>query len=208
MQKYRSNKSNWIYLIAIKTRLVQRKCMPKVNHTGKGKIESECITFRIERNILEELRQESNEKAESINTLVNQIFRQYVKWHNPASKTGFMYWSIALLTRMIDFLTNEEVVELAEHYVKNELKGIMRMIGQEYTVSSFLDGFLTWLRVSSIRYKHMSNENVDDCAIYLNMGRKWSIWFENYLQFVFEDLKEKNVELEVTDNTVSFKLKK
>jgi hypothetical protein len=119
-----------------------------------------------------------------------------------------MYWSIALLTRMIDFLTDEEVVELAEHYVKNELKGIMRMIGQEYTVSSFLDGFLTWLRVSSIRYKHMSNENVDDCAIYLNMGRKWSIWFENYLQFVFEDLKEKNVELEVTDNMVSFKLKK
>jgi hypothetical protein len=54
----------------------------------------------------------------------------------------------------------------------------------------------------------MSNENVDDCAIYLNMGRKWSIWFENYLQLVFEDLKEKNVELEVTDNTVSFKLKK
>jgi hypothetical protein len=40
------------------------------------------------------------------------------------------------------------------------------------------------------------------------MGRKWSIWFENYLQLVFEDLKEKNVELEVTDNTVSFKLKK
>jgi hypothetical protein len=182
--------------------------MPKVNHTGKGKIESECITFRIERNILEELRQESNEKVESINTLVNQIFRQYVKWHNPASKTGLMYWSIALLTRMIDFLTDEEVVELAEYYVKNELKGIMRMIGQEYTVSSFLDGFLTWLRVSSIRYKHMSNENVDDCAIYLNMGRKWSIWFENYLQFVFEDLKEKNVELEVTDNMVSFRLKK
>jgi hypothetical protein len=99
--------------------------MPKINHTGKGKIESECITFRIERNLLEELRQESNEKVESINTLVNQILRQYVKWHNSASKTGLMYWSIALLTRMIDCLTDEEVVELAEYYVKNELKEIM-----------------------------------------------------------------------------------
>jgi hypothetical protein len=36
-----------------------------------------------------------------------------------------MYWSIALLTRMIDCLTDEEVVELAEYYVKNELKEIM-----------------------------------------------------------------------------------
>jgi hypothetical protein len=41
----------------------------------RRKIESESITFRIEKNILEDLHQESEQKMESINIVANQIFK-------------------------------------------------------------------------------------------------------------------------------------
>ncbi len=45
--------------------------MPKIKENKKGKIESESITFRIEKSILGELRSEADQKMESVNTRVN-----------------------------------------------------------------------------------------------------------------------------------------
>jgi hypothetical protein len=58
-----------------------KKPMLKVNYKGKEKVESESITFRIEKNILEELREDSEQKVKRINTLANRIFKSYVNWH-------------------------------------------------------------------------------------------------------------------------------
>jgi Lhr-like helicase len=50
--------------------------------------------------------------------------------------------------------------------------------------------------------------NADIYVMHFDMGRKWSLFFGKFLQFVFEDLKLKNVEFEVTDNMVVFSTNK
>jgi len=45
--------------------------MPKIKEDKKGKIESESITFRIEKSVLHESRSEADQKMESVNTRVN-----------------------------------------------------------------------------------------------------------------------------------------
>jgi hypothetical protein len=45
----------------------------KTEEEKKSKTES--VSFRIERSVLDELRNESTQKVESLNVLVNQIFR-------------------------------------------------------------------------------------------------------------------------------------
>jgi hypothetical protein len=45
-------------------------------------------------------------------------------------------------------------------------------------------------------------------VMHFDMGRKWSLFFGKFLQFVFEDLKLKNIEFEVTDNMVVFSTNK
>ena len=66
---------------------------------------------------------------------------------------------------------------------------------------------LNALRMSCIRERremgNLQNEKARLDAIVTGFKSN-----NEYLQLVFEDLKEKNVELEVTDNTVSFKLNK
>lgn len=60
---------------------------------AKPKSESESITFRVERNVLDKLRAEAERKMESVNILGNQIFKEYVYWHSPAAEAGMMYMS-------------------------------------------------------------------------------------------------------------------
>jgi hypothetical protein len=42
---------------------------------------SESITLRFDKMILEELREESKQRMESTNALLNRIVKSYVKWH-------------------------------------------------------------------------------------------------------------------------------
>jgi predicted HicB family RNase H-like nuclease len=55
--------------------------MPKLNRKDRNKIASESITLRIEKDVLNELRNEAEQKMESINILSNQISKSYVTWH-------------------------------------------------------------------------------------------------------------------------------
>ena len=182
--------------------------MPKVKPAGKGKIESETITLRFDKVMLDDLRQESEQKMESLNTLINQIVKSYINWHNPAAKAGLTYFSKALVVRMVDSLADEQIVKLAEDYAKHQAKEEMHMLRLEYTLSSFIEGLCGWLDVSDIRYRHDGTNNFDTYMIRYDMGRKMSLFMAKYIEKVFEDLKVKNAEVEITDNGVLFRIKK
>ena len=95
----------------------------------KKKSESESITFRIPARLLNELRQESEKKEVSLNTLTNQIFTDHIVWHVPKP----------LISRTVNELTEEQLSTIAEEAVKDKLKDLALLIRYEFTASSFLD---------------------------------------------------------------------
>src|SRR5256885_562252 len=105
----------------------------------KKKSESESITFRIPAKLLNELRQESEKKQVSLNTLTNQIFTDHIVWHTYAKQTGLFYVPKPLISRAINELTEEDLALL---------------IRDEFTASSFLDMTEDWARISDFSYKH------------------------------------------------------
>ena len=109
---------------------------------------------------------------------------------------------------MVDSLTDEQIVKLAEDYAKYQAKEEMHMLRLEYTLSSFIEGLCGWLDVSDIRYRHDGTNNFDTYMIRYDMGRKMSLFMAKYIEKVFEDLKVKNAEVEITDNGVLFRIKK
>ena len=48
------------------------------------------MTFRIDEDILNKLRTESEHRETSLNTFVNQIFKRYVEWDMFESKVGMI----------------------------------------------------------------------------------------------------------------------
>ncbi|MFY9869222.1 MAG: hypothetical protein WAK17_05855 [Candidatus Nitrosopolaris sp.] len=173
---------------------------------AKPKSESESITFRVERNVLDKLRAEAERKMESVNILGNQIFKEYVYWHSPAAEAGMMYTSKKNLVRIMDKLTQEQINQIVDEHLKDEFVGQVQMITGEYNITSFLRSLESWMSSSGIHYRHDLKDRIHTYVILHEMGKKWSYFFEWWLKGAFKTFKAKDGEVNVTDDTIVLKL--
>ncbi len=89
--------------------------MPRTNGNGRHPRKTESITLRVEKNIMDELRDEADQRMESLNTLANQVLKAYVTWHKPAAKAGNHYVPKTLLADIFETLTEEQISQVAEN---------------------------------------------------------------------------------------------
>lgn len=171
-----------------------------------GKPRSESITFRIEKSLLEKLHQESEQKQTSLNTLASQVFKQHVDWHANAAKAGLISFPKALLIRIMDKLTDEEIAQTAKYIVDTQVKDIILLLRREYDLPAFLDVVESWIRASGLPCRRQVNDGVYTCVIQHDMSIKWSLYLKELFQLVFEELASKKAEFDVTGNTFVFKV--
>lgn len=170
----------------------------------KKKSESESITFRVPAKILNELRQESEKKQVSLNTLTNQIFTDHMVWHAYAKETGLFYVPKPLIARAVNELTEEQLSNIAEETAKNRIKDLALLIRDEFTASSFLDMTEDWARISDFSYKREISEDgrINRFMIQHDLGKNYGFLLKEMYRFALEDLLHKKTEFEMTDNTL------
>jgi len=177
----------------------------KAPEEGK-KTRTESVSFRIERSTLDELRKESKQKIESLNVLVNQIFRSYIDIHKVHFLAGSAYFSKTVISKIFHILSDEQIMEIAEDYVKRGVKQELQMAGRKYKSSDYINGLCRWLDVSGFPYIHDKTDSIDIITIRFDMGEKWSIFFGKVHEILFRDFKVKNSRVEVTGNTVTLSI--
>ena len=84
-----------------------KNTIPKTNK------KSSTISFRIDEDYLKELREETQEKKVSLNTLANQIFAEYVEWQRYVERFGIISMSKDAFKYILDSLDDKQVIELA-----------------------------------------------------------------------------------------------
>ncbi len=178
--------------------------------TSRTKPSSGSVTFRFDNETLSQLRNESNQKRISLNTLASQIFQSHVEYDTYASKAGMVSFPKSLLIRIMDRLNEQEVQDLSQYIATNEIKDMTLLLRKEYSLSSFLDTIESWLRVSGFPYRRDSDYNTDNqmqtFVIQHDMGKRWSLYFERLFKYVFEDLNLKKYTIDKTDNSLTFKI--
>ena len=188
------------YILKVKTRFK--------DETKSNKTESETITLRIEKSLLNELRQESEHHQNSINILVNQILRKYLQLYKPAKKAVIVLFPKVFLSKMLDNVTEHQVIKTTEDFCKNNLFELSNMLGIKTSLSSFMGGYCSWLEESGINYRVDTFDDTDTYVIQFDMGRNWSLYTIKAMQFVFDHYNMKNTQCEMTDNTVILKIKR
>jgi hypothetical protein len=178
--------------------------------SSKKKPSSGSVTLRFDNGILNQLRNESNQKRISLNTLASQIFQSHVEYDTYASKAGMISFPKSLLIKLMDGLGEQEVEELSRYIAKNEIKDMTLLLRKEFTLSSFLDTIESWLRVSGFPYRRDEDNSTDNSiqtfVIQHDMGKRWSMYFERLFRYVFEDLKLRKYSFDNTDNSIAFKI--
>ena len=157
--------------------------------------------------LLMELRKESKHKAESLTTLVNQIFEAYVNYHKPLSQIGNIYFSKILLSQVFNNISDEQLNTIAEEHVKNELKENLNMLGLQYDLQSFLYSVHSWCVRSNFSCRYDETSDGDVYTIRFDLGPKWAAFFAKETRMILDELKVRNTEIEVTNNTVRMKFK-
>jgi hypothetical protein len=173
----------------------------------KNKNLSGSVTLRFNNDILNQLRNEADQKRISLNTLASQIFQSHVEYDTYAAKAGMISFPKALLIRLIEGLAEKEVEDLSKYIAKNEIKDMTLLLKQEYTLSSFLDTIESWIRVSGFPYRRDSiDDGTQAFVIQHDMGKRWSVYFEKLFRYVFEDFKLREYSFDNTDNSIAFKI--
>ena len=128
---------------------------------GLGKVESVSKiqpsgtgTFRLNKDLLDGLKEEAEQKRTSLNTLVSQVLQSHAEYYTFASKGGLISMPKTLLVRVMDKLSEQEVIQLSEHIAKNELKDTILLMKNNYTADSIMDFIESWTRAGGFPYRH------------------------------------------------------
>jgi uncharacterized protein (DUF4415 family) len=167
---------------------------------------TESVTLRLDKDVLDRLRKESNDKQISFNTLSNQIFIQHLNWHAHATKAGFISIRKSLLINMLEKMPEQEVLRMAEDSARKESKNFILMLRNEYSVTSALDVLETWLKIVGYSYRHEVKGTEHSYIIQHDMGRKWSLYLSKLFGFIAEDFELPRVDFDESESILSFKV--
>ncbi|MEO9320159.1 MAG: hypothetical protein ABI361_05755 [Nitrososphaera sp.] len=171
-----------------------------------GKSGSKTASFRIDNTLLEELQQEAAQKEISLNTLANQIFREYIEWYANAPKAGYVTVRRSLLEEILKNSTEQQILEYARITAK-ESRDINLILTNEYTLASALKVIEHKIKISGYKYRRELKGNTQSYVIQHDLGRKWSMYLAALFKMEFEELGRGGTEFEILDNTIVFRVR-
>lgn len=99
------------------------------------------MTLRIDYEVVKALEQQARKNNLSLNTLMNQIFHDYVDWHMQAGASGFIHFKKSLLATLIDRIDEKEIPVLAANDIECEKKQTLYMLRKKYDLGAAIDVF-------------------------------------------------------------------
>jgi hypothetical protein len=173
---------------------------------NKRKRPTESLTLRIDKEMLDDLRLEAEQKMVSINTLTNQILKSYIKWYSPAQRAGIMFVPKCLLIPIIDNFAEYQIENLAEKFRESGYEETLLILSKEYSLPVILDLFDSWLNVSKLQFDRKFSEGSLTYIINHGLGRKWSLFLEKVFWYIVKDLGITGARFDIIDGTVTVKI--
>lgn len=166
------------------------------------------MSFRLDQDIVDSLRQQAHDEEISLNVLANHVFRRYVEWERDAQKAGFIPIARELLNALINDIDDKKLENLVRTVGKDVAKEQILYMENSYD----LDSFLKWLearnRISGFAQKHVIDGRIHEFIIQHDLNMKWSIYMKTLFEVILDDVYKKKVEFELTPATVVFKLER
>lgn len=174
--------------------------------TAKQEALKENITFRLDKDTLNNLRFDAEARNASVNSIAQSIFTTHYKWTAGAPNAGMIPIHKSLLFMLLDKVEPNDVNGIAKLFAEVRIKDMMLALRNNFALQSFLDVLESWMSVSSVMFNKRMVDGLCNYNISHELGSKWSSFFSLMLQTVFLKMGVVDVAFEVTDNTVMFSI--
>jgi hypothetical protein len=169
---------------------------------------TENISFRVNKDIIDELRRDAEQKQINLNTLANQVFDYYVKFANSA-KAEMIPVTKATIMALVEGYSEDDLKSIAERVFKKVATEVALQLRGKADFEAGIDILEYYLKASGLPYKHTRDEHNNkrhNFIIQYGMGRKWSLYVAEALKTAFEPVLDKTSEYTITDNMVAITL--
>ena len=186
-------------------------------------IRTRSITFRLDPNTVDNLQREADQKEISLNVLVNQVLRRYVKWDTFEPKIGMMpvpkiilstCFNKAILAANESGMNQDEIESHRDEMIKSAaeisfslIKDSALLMKRTYNLWTVLEILQEYMKVSDMKSDHrIEAGNNHVFIIQHELGENWSLFTKVLLNLIFENLASVRPDVSTTPNTIIAKV--
>jgi hypothetical protein len=141
----------------------------------------------------------------TLSTKIDQIIRDYLDWHADAPDAKMLYVPKLWISKIVNLLTEQQVSTMARE-VSKEFKDICLLLRGEFTLPSFLDVIMTWLRINETPNREFQNPDGFRLLIKHDMGYKYSLLIKEIFRCIITDFYHIEMEFIITENTLGIRI--
>jgi hypothetical protein len=168
------------------------------------------LTFRLDEDNVKKLRSEADNQGVSLNSLINQILKSFLEWHIYEPKVGMVPLSKPVVQELFRKMSKEQMMDIATRVGKSEVQNAaIFMKGGKIELYSFLSWFENRMKNSSIQMSHTFDEKSRTHTYIMkhDICENWSLYFKEILQYIFNEVLGKRVDISTSYSMLTFKFK-
>jgi KaiC/GvpD/RAD55 family RecA-like ATPase len=163
-------------------------------------------SFRLDEDIDKSLQKYALKEGISLNSLVNKALRRYVRWDVSASQFGGVTVAGPSLTRIMSYLSDDEVREYARWVAENSVRDFVTFFFGEFSLETLLKGLKLLADYGGhFKYEESTTRNFRTVVLKHGRGAKWSIHYQEWVRLSVEKLLGLKIETEMTENQVTLR---
>ena len=174
---------------------------------SSGKSGSTSLTFRLDEDNVKKLRIEAQKQGISLNSFVNQVLKSFLEWHIFEPRVGFVPILKPVVKELFTKMTKEQITEIAANTGKEEVQNAVYFMKGKIDLDSFLSWLENRMKNSSIQVNHTFDRPsmTHTYAIKHDICENWSLYLKQIIEYVFNDVFQKKVELSESSSMLTFK---
>jgi hypothetical protein len=176
---------------------------------SSGKSSSTSLTFRLDEDNVKKLRIEAQKQGISLNSFVNQVLKSFLEWHIFEPKVGLVPILKPVVAELFSKISKEQIVQIAANTGKEEVQNAVYFMKGKIDLDSFLSWLENRMKNSSIQVSHTFdiNNRIHTYVIKHDICENWSLYLEQILKYVFNNVFQKKVEISTSYSMLAFKFK-
>ncbi len=167
------------------------------------KKKTQTITFRLDADLIEDLKNESEMERINVNSLVSKILSNHILWERYERKMGLLPMTKPFVQHSINQMEDSEIIHLAEEVEKDTFADILNFMKGEYTVEDFIEILRSWLYVAWMQHDMIKGNKKWTFKIQHDLGAKWSLYVKTLVTELFHDILQKRLEVKTTKNSIT-----
>ncbi|HJU14028.1 MAG TPA: hypothetical protein VJ792_06180, partial [Candidatus Nitrosotalea sp.] len=167
--------------------------------SDEGASEKYSVTFRLDNAVLNRLRTLAKHEGISLNTLANQVFRNFVEWDATATKAGWLVFHKTALREIINSVDEDTLEKLAVQ-TADYVKDVTLIMSERHDLESYLSMLRNRAKKSGFVLIESHRGPNKRLILQHDMGKNWSSFFKAHYERMLQNLGFP-AKFEQTDNT-------